>query len=205
LDNLQISKESFPFDWIPTQPHLVIKYIQNKSISLPDTPCKDRNEDNVWFGHFDLNPESRQELEDKFVRRFQRFFDRLNSGDKILLFYTSEADVYNEMGSLINKGLNYINVKNLVKILQQQFPSSNFDVLYINTNDERPNERIGRTTIYNLTVYVDSKYISLNMETHVDYVIDPYRRLVELAFKILFFGKKQEYQIELEEIAKSSP
>lgn len=190
LDKYKLSNASYPFDWVPTQPHLIIKYLQDHTNYLPDKPFFTRNKDNVWFGHFDLSKINRKELEDKFNRRFNRFKDTLKNGEKILFLYTTEADIYNELGSLVHKDLNYINLKVLIKYLQSSYPKSNFDLLCIHTNDERPCENINNTTIYNYTVYVPIENLSLSMETHTNDVIQPYRKMVEESAKLIFYGIK---------------
>lgn len=186
LDELKLSKWSFPFDFIPTSPELILKYLQDSSDFLPEHPGQDRNKDAVWFGHFDLSPQGRSDLYNKFQRRFERFKTAFRSGERILLLYTSEADVYNEMMSRVNQGINYIYIKKLIRYLQQTFPSANFDVLCIHTNDERPHEQVEKTMIYNATIYVAPQHLSLNMETHVSSTIDPYRKTVTYLLQMIF-------------------
>lgn len=186
LDELKLSKWSFPFDFIPTSPELILKYLQDFTDFLPEHPGKDRNKDAVWFGHFDLSPQGRSDLLDKFKRRFDRFRTVFSTGGRVLLLYTSEADVYNEMMSRVNQGINYIFIKELVRYLQRTFPTSNFDVLCIHTNDERPHEQVGKTMIYNATIYVAPQHLSLNMETHVSSTIDPYRKTTTHLLRLIF-------------------
>ena len=54
LSKLNIYKESFPFDSIPTTPFLILKYLQNQEDFYPEKNVV-RTKDNVWFGHFDIN------------------------------------------------------------------------------------------------------------------------------------------------------
>jgi hypothetical protein len=192
LNDLGLAKASFPFDYIPISPFLILKYMQDQSGFLPELPYQDRNADGVWFGHFDLTPEGRPELEAKFKRRFERLKEVLASGQKVLFLYTSESDTYNEMGSRLSKGENYICIKQLVSYIHYTYPASNFDVLCIHTNDERPNEIVNGSNIYNLTVYVSGQHLSANMETHVHQTIAPYRLMVTKLLKAVFLELTQE-------------
>ena len=54
LKKLNMYKESFPFDYIPTTPCLILKYLQNQIDFYPNKNVV-RTNDNVWFGHFDIN------------------------------------------------------------------------------------------------------------------------------------------------------
>jgi len=187
LDSLGLSKSSFPFDWVPTQPGLILKYLMNNASDfLPEKPSMDRNKDDVWFGHFDLRAVARKDLEDKFARRFERLKQCLSAGEKILFVYTTESDVYNEMKSRENKVENYNQIKNLVRYLHTTYPKAVFDVLCIHTNDEVPCEQIGNTQILNTTVYVAPEHLSMNMETHVHATVSPYRDLVTKVLKEIF-------------------
>lgn len=192
LNDLGLAKASFPFDYVPISPYLILKYLQDESGFLPEQLGQDRNADGVWFGHFDITPEGRADLEETFRRRFARLREVLTSGEKILFMYTTESDIYNEFYSRLNKGENFIFLKQLMKYIQETFPTSNFDVLCVHTNDERPNEIVNGSNIYNFTVYVSNEHLSTNMETHVHTTVAPYRLLVTKFLKAIFSELTQE-------------
>ncbi len=52
LRDLHLYGESFPFDYIPTKPALILKYLRDQSEFFPRRGHV-RNGDGVWFGHFD--------------------------------------------------------------------------------------------------------------------------------------------------------
>jgi len=66
LTELNIYKESFPFDYIPTTPKLILKYLKNNTEFFPQKN-QILNIDNVWFGHFNLD-----EKYDETIETFQR-------------------------------------------------------------------------------------------------------------------------------------
>lgn len=198
LNDLNITKCSYPFDYVPTYPKLIWKYIKDPSSFCPrnDTIF---NEDGVWFGHFiPANP--LELVQQTMLRRFKRLFDLFNSGKKFLLLYTTEADVYNENDSLIRKTINYIHLKELIQHIHMHYPNSNFDVICINTNDERPDEIIANSNIFNYTIYVDDEHISLNNETHNSRTVDPYRRIVTLYLDCIFNGVTENIIHELRKL-----
>ena len=177
LRDIKVYKDSYPFDFVPTQPHLILKYIKSFEEFLPDRK-NIRNKDDVWFGHFKF-ADKYDETVETFERRIQRLYDRLNSTNKILFVYTTEADVYNEMNSAYND--NYSALKKLRDYLLYTYPAS-FDILAVHTNKAFEDE----PSIINFTLNVADKHISKNMETHVASTFNPYRKtLRELLKQIL--------------------
>ena len=156
LRSLKVYKDSYPFDFVPTQPHLILKYIQSFKEFLPDKK-NIRNKDDVWFGHFKF-ADNYNETAQMFERRIQRLYNRLKSTDKILFVYTTEADVYNEMNSAYND--NYSALKKLRDYLLYTYTAF-FNILAIHT------------------INVDDKHISKNMETHVPSTFNPYREVLK--------------------------
>ena len=106
LKKLNIYKESFPFDYIPTTPKLILKYLKNNTEFFPQKN-QILNIDNVWFGHFNLD-EKYDETIETFQRRFRRLYNILENKKKILFVYTSEADIYNEMNNRYNDNYSYL-------------------------------------------------------------------------------------------------
>ena len=166
LRNIKVYKDSYPFDFVPTQPHLILKYIKSFKEFLPDRK-NIRNKDGVWFGHFKF-ADKYDETVETFERRIQRLYDRLKSTDKILFVYTTEADVYNEMNSAYND--NYSALKELRDYLLSTYTAS-FNILAIHTNKIFEDE----ANIINFTLNVADKHISKNMETHIPSTFNPYR------------------------------
>jgi Putative papain-like cysteine peptidase (DUF1796) len=178
LKEMSLYGHSYPFDSIPTTPSLVLKYLQDQGEFYP---CKnaERTEDGVWFGHFDLDSGYATTLK-TFRRRFQRLFTALQERKRILFVYTSEADMYNEMG---NRYLN--NFEELVKIqkyIETTYKYSDFTILAIHTNKTYESTQC----IRNFTIHVDDSYLSDDMSTHIPEICDIYRKkLKELLAKIL--------------------
>jgi hypothetical protein len=185
LDELKLTTKSFPFDYIPTSPVLVLKYLQSRKDFFPP-PGVVSNNDGVWFGHFDMSVHMRAQLEETFNRRFERLFNVFNSGEKFLLIYTTEADVYNELNNHINKCLNYIAIRDMAIYIKQNYPNAKFDIVAIHTNDIRMPEKIGDVNIYNYTIMVPPVHLSLNGETHAGETVTLYRAQVVQAYKRIF-------------------
>jgi hypothetical protein len=101
LRELGIYGPSFPFDPVPTTPALVLKYIQDPAGFVPSRGSV-YNADGVWFGHFDVDAKH-AETAAMFQRRFERLFRALRGEGRVLLVYTAEADVYNEMGKSVQR------------------------------------------------------------------------------------------------------
>jgi len=171
LKELDIYKESYPFDYIPTTPKLILKYMQDQKEFYPEKNIV-RTKDDVWFGHFNIDDEYEKTLE-TFRRRFQRFFTALEEKKRILFVYTSEADVYNEMGNRYND--NYSNLVKISEYIQTKYNYSDFLILAVHTNKEFEDT----DTIKNVTIHVDEKYLSDAMETHIPSVTDLYRRVLK--------------------------
>lgn len=208
INQLGLSTNVYPFDDITTQPHLLIKYLHENASFYPsdnDTMTNTMtNDDKVSFSHVDLSTdEKRQAFEVDVTDRFDKLASILSSGSKTLFLYICEADLYNEHDSLVNKTINYINIKNLAVYLKQLYPKSSFDILCVHVNDERLHETLkvddNDTNIFNFTVYIENTYISLNQETKKPEVIEPFRKLVEAYLKCIFYGSDKV----VEELKKS--
>jgi hypothetical protein len=101
------------------------------------------------------------------------------------------------MNSAFKKTMNYIELKHLSIFIKQKVPNAQFDILVINTNDERPHEVFDGCKIYNWCIYVHPRHLSKNMETHVPAVYDPYRRIVTKILKAIFFELEESDKQEL--------
>lgn len=178
LRDLNIYKESFPFDFIPTTPSLILKYLQNQDDFYPIKNIV-RTNDNVWFGHFNITGQYNETVE-TFKRRFVRLFDLLKDKKKILFVYTSEADVYNEMNNRYND--NYNQLSKIVEYIIETYKYDNFKLLCIHTNKTFADT----TNIVNFTINVPEKYLSDDMSTHTGATTSPYRHTLTQLFKAIF-------------------
>jgi len=178
LRELNLYKQSFPFDYIPTTPYLILKYLQNQNDFYPEMD-KVRTSDNVWFGHFDLNEKYTETIE-TFKRRFDRLFNLLNNKNKILFVYTSEADVYNEMNNRYND--NYNDLCKIVEYLIETYKYDDFKLLCIHTNKSFDDTN----NIVNFTINVPDNYMSDNMSTHTKETCNEYRNTLKNLFKDIF-------------------
>ena len=115
-----------------------------------------------------------------FKRRFARLFTALEEKKKILFVYTTEADVYNEMGNRYND--NYAELVNIRDYIKTKYEYDNFTILAIHTNKVYENTE----NIINFTINVDAHFCSDNMESHVAQVWDPYRELLKKILQMIF-------------------
>jgi len=179
LRQMNIYQRSFPFDYIPTTPGLILKYLQSQNDFYPQKNVV-RTMDGVWFGHFELNEEEYFNTIETLKRRFARLFDILEKKKKILFVYTSEADVYNEMNNRYND--NYSDLSKMVHYLIETYKYNNFKFLCIHTNKSY----VDTDNITNYTIYVPSKYLSDDMSTHTGEIFTNYREiLLQFMMKIL--------------------
>jgi len=178
LRELNLYKESFPFDYVPTTPALILKYLQNTKDFFPEKDVV-RTKDGVWFGHYNISDKYETTI-NTFQRRFQRLFDILYQKKKILFVYTSEADVYNEMGNRYNE--NYASLNAIVDYIQTTYNYTNFKILAVHTNKSYQNTE----NILNYTIYVPTQYLSDTMSTHIPEVWNKYRDILKELLKSIF-------------------
>jgi hypothetical protein len=177
LRSLQLYNESFPFDYVPTTPQLILKYLKDRHDFFPVRHCE-RNEDDVWFGHFDIN-DHYDETITTFHRRFDRLIKLLENKKKVLFVYTSEADVYNEMGNRYHDNYNEL-------CLIREYVKTNyhdrFTILAIHTNKVYANT----PHIVNYTIRVEETYLSDDMSTHIHEVVTLYRDTLKRLIRDIF-------------------
>lgn len=178
LKKLNLYKESFPFDYVPTTPALILKYLKDTTDFFPKKNIV-LNSDKVWFGHFDIN-EKYDETIETFKRRFIRLFRILQNKEKILFVYSSEADIYNELGNRYND--NYKELCNIKKYIEEEYEYSNFKILAIHVNKSFNNTE----NIINYTINVPEVYLSDNCETHNSKTILEYRNTLFNLMKEIF-------------------
>ncbi len=178
LRELNIYKESFPFDYIPTTPCLILKYLENQEEFYPSKNVV-RTKDDVWFGHFDINDKYDETIE-TFNRRFKRLFEILENKKKILFVYTTEADIYNEMNNRYND--NYNELSKIVEYIIQTYKYDDFRVLCIHTNKSFNDTK----NIINFTINVTENYLSDDMSSHTPNTTSLYRNTVKNILKEIF-------------------
>ena len=179
LRNLGIYKESFPFDYIPTTPKLILKYLKDQTEFFPEKNVV-RTKDDVWFGHFDIAAGYDTTIE-TFKRRFQRLFEILLTS-RILFVYTSEADIYNEMGNRYND--NYNSLCELRDYFIEKY-NANFRIVAIHVNKEY----IDCSHIVNYTIKVPETYMSDDMSTHDSATCESYRNCLRIMMINIFIGR----------------
>lgn len=187
LDQLGLRKEAYPFDFVNTQPAWILDYLKDPESFIPvrEKMVYDkvndviRNPQGVGFLHHDMGA-GFETTRQTFLRRFVRLQSVFKSGEKILLVYTSEADVYNEMNSRYND--NYGELQKIVTHLETTYPGIDVEVLAIHTNRVYPST----SQFHNYTIFVDEQYMSNNLETHVPEVFNPYRAKILQFLKEIF-------------------
>jgi len=176
MRKLGLYRESFPFDYIPSTPELILKYLQNNEAFYPKEGSI-YNNDWIWFGHFDFIGR-RKEMMETFKRRFDRLYAALEAKKRILFVYTSEGDLYNELGNRWRD--NYTVLCRLRDYLKERW-SSPFTILAVHMNKTY----VDCDTIINYTVNVPPQHLSWNEETKGPVTHDEYWRvLLELMQRI---------------------
>ena len=150
LQNLGLYRESFPFDYIPTTPKLILKYLKNTNDFFPQKNVV-QTQDDVWFGHFNISSDYENTI-NKFKRRFTRLFDILKNKKRILFVYTSEADIYNEMNNRYND--NYAGLCKLVQYLIETYNYDNFSIVAIHTNKVYNNTKNIYKNLLNIVIFI---------------------------------------------------
>lgn len=178
LRDLNLYKEAFPFDYIPTTPKLILKYLQDTSDYFPEKDMI-RTKDDVWFGHFDIIDKYEETIE-KLKKRFDRLFDILKNKKKVLFVYTSEADVYNEMGNRYND--NYSDLCKIVDYIKETYEYDDFTILAIHTNKSFKNTK----NIINYTINVHNDFLSDDMSSHTYDTVANYRYTLQVLLKEIF-------------------
>jgi len=178
LSSIGVYGRSFPFDYIPTTPELILKYLNDQTDFYPDKDAI-KNKDAVWFGHFNVWDKHDTTIEE-FKERFEALFQLLREKKKVLFVYTSEADMYNEFGCRYKD--NYGDLKKLRDYINETYEGIEFLILAIHTNKTYDAE----ANFLHYTINVDQKYMSDNGETHVYHIFIPYRLVLTNLLKKIF-------------------
>ena len=178
LRDLNIYREAYPFDYVPTTPKLILKYLKNSEDFFPERYCI-RTKDDVWFGHFNIY--DRYDITiSNFKRRFERLLNILKEKKKILFCYTTEADLYNEMGNRYTNAME--DLINLKDYIIQTYNYDDFTILAVHVNKSFEDTK----HIINYTINVEDKHLSDNMETNVGDTFGPYRNVLTELMKEIF-------------------
>jgi hypothetical protein len=178
LSSVGVYGQAFPFDYIPTTPELILKYMKDQTDFYPEKDIV-RNKDDVWFGHFNLSNEYEGTMQ-AFRGRFESLFQLLRDKKRILFVYTSEADMYNEFNCRYKD--NYADLLRFRDYLIETYEYADFLILAVHTNKIFDNQN----NIINYTMNVDQKYMSDNGETHQYHIFTPYRNVLTSLFKRIF-------------------
>ena len=178
LRELNLYKESFPFDYVPTTPNLILKYMKDTTTFFTEKN-NIYNADKVWFGHFNIN-DKYIDTKETFERRFQRLFQALENKKKILFIYTSEADIYNELGNRYND--NYNDLCKIIDYIKNTYNYNDFTIVAIHTNKSFTDTK----NMINYTINVPNKYLSDDMSTHTNFIRTNYRSILKVLMTNIF-------------------
>jgi hypothetical protein len=167
LSSIGLYHNLFPFDWIPSTPELILKYMKDQTDYYPQQ-AQVLNKDGLWFGHFDIW-DGYEKTIGELKEGFNKLLNLLKEKKPILFVYTSEADMYNEFGCRYRD--NYRELRAFRDYISSTYGYTDFKILAIHTNktfDSEPN-------FIHYTINVDEKFLSNNGETHVEHIFNPYR------------------------------
>lgn len=158
LNNIDLRKRSFPFDWISSSIRSVdvmsleIDYITNdfnNFLNYEDLDFKDENSDkkyyfvydkrsSLFFGHDFLKSkpikESYEEVYQKYKRRINRLYDYINKLDNICFVYMQNTwDQFYSSEIMIKDKLVELNLYKLRK----RFPDKKIDIIIFQHADKR--------------------------------------------------------------------
>lgn len=188
LRELNIKKETYPFDWIRSNSKIIYdlllngrdKYISFNTIKSDDYYTKHLDSiDIINFPESHINYYGQyfthyyhlttNEVIDKFNNYFNRFFNILNSNKKVLFIHSHEEYLYHKK-SRDNKLEFYNYLCKINDIIEEKYPNLSFEILNIDINNEFKNYK----KIINLNMTYDLP-LSDNSETHKSEYYDIYR------------------------------
>ena len=178
LRELGVYKQSYPFDYVPSTPDLILKWMKDSSTFYPERGIV-RTKDGVWFGHFNVTTNYDETIL-TFKKRFNRLIDALRAKKKILFVYSSEADIFNELGNRYNR--NYDTLLKIRKYIMDEYGYSNFTIIAVHVNKKYSSF----SNIVNLTINVPPSLLSDNMETHRDDITHEYKQELKRALSQVF-------------------
>lgn len=167
LKKLSVRVTSLPFDYIPTRPDLILKYIESGFNNFLPVKNKIINDDGVWFGHFfnkNMSDNEYLEMKNTFQRRCKRLIDIFNKNKKIVLVYTALGDIYNELNLRYEN--NYDNLVKLYKYLTKKF-NSEFTIIAFHTNKYYNYDK--KYNIINFTINVDELFYDDKYSQKINY------------------------------------
>jgi hypothetical protein len=202
LRNLELIKESLPFDSIVSSPSIIYDCLVNNfdkflifdntfnnidtsiinlfNMTYPDLSNYTNNY-GIYFNHY--NNLYISTLIETFNRRINRLYKILENSKKIIFFYSTELCIYSkEIRDLQDKNYEYlIKIKDLLKI---KYSNLNFTIINFSLNKIYENQE----NIVNINIEYDINKMSDNMETHIGPIYDEYRNIIkEKIEKLIIF------------------
>lgn len=184
LRKLNIKKKTYPFDWIRSNTKIIYDVLLNgrdkyitfdnikkseeyytsdlDSLQFTNFPTSRINYYGQFFTHYTENDISFNELQSKFNRYFDRFFNLLNSNKKVLFIHTNEEYIYHKK-SRDNKEEFYRYLCKINDILEEKYPNLNFEIINIEPNNGSENYK----NITNLNI-IWKRHFSDYFEIHND-------------------------------------
>lgn len=107
-------------------------------------------------------------------------YDILENKKRILFVYSSEADIYNELGNRYND--NYEELNKIKNYIENNYKYSNFTILAVHMNKTYQDTE----NIINYNINVPENCLSDDMSTHLDEVTFPYRNELKNLLKEIF-------------------
>ena len=185
LKYLGLRKVSFPFDYIPSKPSLILKYLINGlNDFFPDPQTSNEqfayNKDGIYFEHFDFSEDEYSNTVDMFTKRYKRLNEIFKQKKETILFvYTEEGSIYNNLNKQYDN--NYNDILEIRNYLINNFNYTNFDILVISNNKIYNDEM----NIINFNINIDEEYFSNDLSTH-NIVYPIYRPLLVEMMKKIF-------------------
>ena len=195
LRELNIKKKTYPFDWIRSNTKIIYDVLLNgrdKYITFNSTKKSEEyytadldsfdprftnfsasriNYYGQFFTHYREKDISYNELQSKFNRYFDRFFNLLNSNKKVLFIHTNEEYIYHKK-SRDNKEEFYRYLCKINDILEEKYPNLNFEIINIEANNIFKNYK----NITNLNINWKIPF-SDYFENHNEPICEPFREI----------------------------
>ena len=189
LRNLNLKKETYPFDWVRNNSKIIYDVLLNGKDKFLKFNNKDISDDfylknlhhfthknfkgshiNYYGQHFthytELNTE---ELITKFNKYLNRFLNLLTSNKKVLFIHSNEEYIYHKR-SRDHKVILYDYLCKTNDLIREKYPALSFKIINIDINNKFENYE----NITNLTMNYDLS-LSDNCEHHIPKFYNLYR------------------------------
>jgi len=161
LSKLNVKKHAYPFDWIITNPVLILNFIKNKFkdfYSIENMDGYINQKTNISFIHFSSH--THIENYETFNILIKWLYEIFESTQTILFIYTTESQLFSQE-SRNNEQQYYQGLKDLINYFKEKYVNFKFHILAIHTNVMHENN-IKELT--NLTIECDTEFMNYNME-----------------------------------------